>query len=48
MKNAKLLQLLSEENDIISVVKLVQRKLSICYIDLPDFEFRKTKYQNWM
>ena len=48
MKNAKLLQLLSEENDIISVVKLVQRILSNRYIDLPDFEIRKTKYQNWM
>lgn len=47
MKNAKLLQLLSEEDDIISVVKL-QPILSNRYIDLPDFEFRKTKYQNWM
>ncbi len=47
MKNAKLLQLLSEENDIINVVKL-QRILSNRHIDLLDFEFRKTKYQNWM
>ena len=42
MKNAKLLQLLSEEDDIISVVKL-QRILSNRYIDLPNFELRKIK-----
>lgn len=47
MKNTKLLQLLSEENDIISVMKL-ERILSNCHIDLPDFEFQKTKCQNWM